>query len=70
LIALRNAILCLVTVVVGFSCVRSAPLDDAHLAVSLDTARVRRELEKRYAENIRAFLAKDLAAIMALRTED
>jgi ketosteroid isomerase-like protein len=70
LIALRNAILCFVTLIVGFSCVSSAPLDHAQVAVTRDTGRVRRELEKRYDENIRAFLAKDLAAIMALRTED
>jgi ketosteroid isomerase-like protein len=31
---------------------------------------VRRELEERYDENVRAFLAKDFDAIMALRTED
>jgi ketosteroid isomerase-like protein len=35
-----------------------------------DLATVRRELEQRYEENTRAFLARDLAAIMALRTED
>lgn len=35
-----------------------------------DTAVVRRELQQWYDENRRAFLAKDLAAIMALRTED
>jgi ketosteroid isomerase-like protein len=35
-----------------------------------DTALVRRQLEKRYDENRRAFFAKDLDAIMALRTED
>ena len=35
-----------------------------------DTAAVRKQLEKRYDENRRAFFDKDLAAIMALRTED
>jgi ketosteroid isomerase-like protein len=35
-----------------------------------DTAVVRRELQQWYDENRRAFLAKDLAAIMALRTAD
>ncbi len=35
-----------------------------------NTAAVRRELEQRYDENRRAFLAKDFNAIMALRTED
>jgi ketosteroid isomerase-like protein len=38
--------------------------------VTADTAGVRRELRQWYEENNRAFLAKDLAAIMALRTED
>lgn len=35
-----------------------------------DTSTVRRELEQRYEENTRAFLAKDFVSIMALRTED
>ena len=35
-----------------------------------ETTLVRRQLEKRYDENIRAFFAKDLDAIMALRTDD
>lgn len=35
-----------------------------------DVSTVRHELEQRYEENRRAFLAKDVAAIMALRTED
>jgi ketosteroid isomerase-like protein len=35
-----------------------------------DTLAVRQALERRYDDNRRAFLAKDLAAIMALRTPD
>ena len=35
-----------------------------------DTALVRRQLQTRYDENRRAFFAKDLDAIMALRTDD
>jgi len=35
-----------------------------------DSATVHRQLEQRYEENDRAFLAKDLRAIMALRTDD
>ena len=37
---------------------------------AMDTALVRRQLDKRYDQNRRAFFAKDLDAIMALRTED
>jgi ketosteroid isomerase-like protein len=36
----------------------------------VDTGVVRRELQQWYDENRRAFLAKDVAAVMALRTED
>jgi ketosteroid isomerase-like protein len=35
-----------------------------------DTAAVRRELEQWYDQNKQAFLARDLAALMALRTDD
>jgi ketosteroid isomerase-like protein len=49
--------------------VRSASAS-AQRAISTDTAAVRRELVARYAENRRAFFEKDLAAIMALRTQD
>ena len=40
------------------------------IPAAADPSVVRRALERRYEENVRAFLAKDLAAIMALRTED
>ena len=39
-------------------------------AVASDEARVRAELEQAYRRNEAAMLAKDLAAVMALRTED
>ncbi|HVE36216.1 MAG TPA: nuclear transport factor 2 family protein [Gemmatimonadaceae bacterium] len=42
----------------------------AQQPLSADAALVRRQLEKRYDENRRAFFAKDLDAIMALRTDD
>ena len=67
---MRPALLCLVALIAGIGCLRSAPPNDAQRATAGDSTRVRRELEQRYEENTRAFLAKDLAAIMALRTDD
>jgi ketosteroid isomerase-like protein len=52
------------------SCARPSAPPSSQPAVTADTSAVRRELEQRYDENTRAFLAKDFAAIMALRTED
>lgn len=53
---------------VALSAISSAPADAQQ--TTPDVATVRRELEQRYAENVRAYLAKDFNAIMALRTED
>jgi ketosteroid isomerase-like protein len=52
------------------SCARPAASPPSQHAAPSDSAAVRRELEQWYEENQRAFLAKDLDAIMALRTED
>jgi len=52
------------------SCARHAAPPPSELSDPSDTAAVRRQLEQWYQENQRAFLAKDFAAIMALRTED
>jgi ketosteroid isomerase-like protein len=52
------------------SCARPSAPPSSQPAVTADTSAVRRELEQRDDENTRAFLAKDFAAIMALRTED
>lgn len=49
---------------------RPSAMLHAQSVTTPDTAVVRRELQQWYDENRRAFLAKDLAAIMALRTED
>lgn len=52
------------------SCARpSAPLP-SQSTITSDTSAVRREIELWYEENTRAFLAEDVDAIMALRTED
>lgn len=50
-------------------CAQSAILPQARTSTA-DVSTVRHELEQWYEENRRAFLAKDVAAIMALRTED
>lgn len=52
------------------SCARPSAPPSSRPAGMADTSTVRRELEQRYEENTRAFLAKDFVSIMALRTED
>ena len=52
------------------SCAQPAVLAPQPRTNAADVSTVRQELEQRYEENWRAFLAKDVAAIMALRTED
>lgn len=52
------------------SCARSPAPAASQRAGAPDTSGVRREIEQWYDENKRAFLAEDITAIMALRTED
>lgn len=52
------------------SCARPSAPPPSQGTSTADTSTVRRELEQWYEENKRAFLAKDVDAIMALRTED
>lgn len=52
------------------SCARHAASPPSQSASTADASAVRRELQQRYDENRRALLAKDLGAVMALRTED
>ena len=52
------------------SCARPSAPRPSQPAGTADTSAVRRELEQWYEENKRAFLAEDVNAIMALRTED
>lgn len=62
---------CLVLLMIcAAGCVRPAASPPVGHAGAMDTSVVRRELEDWYAENKRAFIAKDFDAIMALRTED
>jgi ketosteroid isomerase-like protein len=56
--------------VLGTSCAGRATPPSTAQRVRADTSIVRRELQQWYEQNKRAFLAKDLEAIMALRTED
>lgn len=51
-------------------CAPPAAVPPSPPAGAVDLTAVRSELEQRYEENRRAFLAKDFDAIMALRTED
>jgi ketosteroid isomerase-like protein len=59
----------LVIAMCTMSCARPAPSGPSPRTGTADST-VRHDLEQRYDENIRAFLAKDFTAIMALRTED
>lgn len=52
------------------SCARPSSTPTSERTSAADSATVRRELEQWYDENTRAFQAKDVDAIMALRTED
>ena len=52
------------------SCARPSAPPSSQTAVAADTSAVRREIEQWYDDNTRAFLAKDVDAIMALRTDD
>jgi ketosteroid isomerase-like protein len=52
------------------SCARPSAPPSSQPAGTAGTSAVRHELEQWYDENKRAFLAKDVDAIMALRTED
>jgi ketosteroid isomerase-like protein len=52
------------------SCARPSAPSSSQSAGTADTSAVRREIEQWYDENTRAFLAKDVHAIMALRTRD
>ena len=52
------------------SCTRASGPPSSGSAGTADTSAVRHEIEQWYDENKRAFLAKDVDAIMALRTED
>ena len=51
------------------SCARPAATPPVRVATA-DTSIVRRELEQWYDRNVRAFSAKDVDALMALRTDD
>ena len=59
-----------VAAVVVAGCARPAASPPTLPVSAADTATVRRELQQWYDANTRAFLAKDVGAIMALRTED
>ena len=63
-------ILLVLLVVCTMSCARHAASPPSQSASTVDASAVRRELQQRYDENRRALLAKDLGAVMALRTED
>ena len=52
------------------SCARASAPPSSGSAGTADTSAVRRDIEQWYEENKRAFLAEDVDAIMALRTED
>lgn len=66
----RRPFFLVLAIVWATGCARpEASLPSQHTAPP-DSATVRRELQQRYEENRRAFLAKDFDAIMALRTED
>jgi ketosteroid isomerase-like protein len=56
--------------VCAVSCARPASTPTSESTSAADSATVRREIEQWYDENTRSFLAKDVDAIMALRTED
>jgi len=59
----------LILLLIAAGCAHRAPAT-AHLTMPTDSATVHRQLDQRYAENARAFNAKDMKAIMALRTPD
>lgn len=52
------------------SCTRASAPPPSQSTSTSDTSSVRREIEQWYDENKRAFLAEDVDAIMAIRTED
>lgn len=52
------------------SCARPSAPPPSQPTATADISAVRREIEQWYDENTRAFRAKDVDAIMALRTED
>ncbi|HET6360713.1 MAG TPA: nuclear transport factor 2 family protein [Gemmatimonadota bacterium] len=52
------------------SCTRASAPPSSGPVGTADTSAVRREIEQWYDDNERAFLAEDIDAIMALRTED
>lgn len=52
------------------SCTRASAPPSSGPPSTADTSAVRREIEQWYDDNKRAFLAEDVDAIMALRTED
>ena len=56
--------------VCAVSCARPSAPPSSQPAETEDTSAVRREIEQWYDDNERAFLAEDVDAIMALRTED
>ena len=51
-------------------CARPSVPPPSQSVSATDTSAVRREIEQWYEENTSAFLAEDVSAIMALRTED
>lgn len=56
--------------VCAVSCARPSSTPTSERTSAAETASVQREIEQWYDENTRAFLAKDVDAIMALRTQD
>lgn len=60
----------MVVAVCAGSCARPSALPPSQSTGAADTSAVRREVEQWYDDNVRAFRAEDVDAIMALRTED
>jgi ketosteroid isomerase-like protein len=60
----------MVVAVCAASCARPSAPPPSESTGAADTSVVRREIEQWYEDNVRAFRAEDVDAIMALRTED
>jgi len=69
-IVLAMRFLMAIAMLCAMGCAGTAKSPPSEHLSALDSAAVRRELQLRYDENRRAFLAKDFNAIMALRTDD
>src|SRR6058998_758656 len=67
-IVLAMRFLMAIAMLCAMGCAGTAKSPPSQHLSALDSAAVRRELQHRYDENRRAFLAKDFNAIMALRT--